>query len=248
MDAVFSIRNLGKSRPGGFCLHLEALDIARGSLIAFAGPSGCGKSTALDILACALRPEPYPEAEVPGLFLFSPTPGHTTDVLAAWRRGGIDALAALRLRHMGYVLQTGGLLPFLTAQENILLHCEALGMGMSGQERALELAEQLGISHLLKQYPDSLSVGERQRVAIARALAHGPQVVLADEPTAALDPWHAANVLHLFSQIARHMGLTIVMVSHAPELAQSAGFSLVHFTVSAEGEMIRSRTRHLPEA
>ncbi|MDO5483736.1 MAG: ATP-binding cassette domain-containing protein, partial [Desulfovibrionaceae bacterium] len=174
--------------------------------------------------------------------------GKTVDVLAAWQQGGIDALAELRLRHLGYVLQTGGLLPFLTVEENILLNCASLGLLAAGRKRAQELSERLGIAHLRKQYPDTLSVGERQRVAIARALAHGPQVVLADEPTAALDPCHAANVLALFSEIARDMGLTMLMVSHAPDMALAAGFTLVRFEVSATRGGVTSRANWSAEA
>lgn len=197
-DLVFSLRGVGKRRPGGerFHLRLAAFDVPRGQLLALIGPSGCGKSTALDLLACALKPD-FQEADgrrPAARFCFAPTPERREDVLAAWRRGGTDALAALRLRHLGYVLQTGGLLPFLSARENILLHCRCLDMVKQRREAVSALVERLGIGHLLKQYPATLSVGERQRVAIARALAHGPGVVLADEPTAALDQIGRAHV------------------------------------------------------
>ena len=147
-DMVFSLRNIGKTRPGdeGFRLRIEQLDVPRGSLLALVGPSGCGKSTALDMLACALSPDMTPEdfalphkpveagqgdlphpASAAASFSFSPQAGASTDILAAWRSGGTDALALLRLHHLGYVLQTGGLLPFLSARENIVLRCKSLG-------------------------------------------------------------------------------------------------------------------------
>ena len=251
-DMVFSLRNIGKTRPGddGFRLRIERLDVPRGSLLALVGPSGCGKSTALDMLACALSPDMTPEGfalphEPAGVqqgllpqadnaaarFAFSPTTSAPTDILAAWRKGGTDALALLRLHHLGYVLQTGGLLPFLTARENIVLRCKSLGSLARRQDAVATVVERLGIGHLLGQYPSTLSVGERQRVAIASALAHGPSVVLADEPTAALDPGHAANVLRLFAELARQLSITVVMVTHNLEQARQAGFALAQVRV-----------------
>ncbi|WP_303172084.1 ABC transporter ATP-binding protein [uncultured Desulfovibrio sp.] len=247
-DLVFSLRGVSKRRPGqeGFHLRLAAFDAPRGSLLALTGPSGCGKSTALDLLACILRPDiPAADAERDKIrFSFSPTPERREDVLAAWRRGGTDALAALRLRHLGYVLQTGGLLPFLSARENILLHCRSLGIVRQRGEAVDAIVERLGIRHLLGQYPGTLSVGERQRVAIARALAHGPGVVLADEPTAALDPWHARNALHLFTDLTRELGITMIMVTHAPDMAADVGFTLVRFAVESGPDGVVADVRH----
>ena len=253
-DMVFSLRNIGKTRPGdeGFRLRIEQLDVARGSLLALVGPSGCGKSTALDMLACALSPDMTPEgfalphkisnpqgslpvaASASANFAFCPAADTTTDIMAAWRTGGTDALARLRLHHLGYVLQTGGLLPFLSARENIVLRCKSLGILPQRQEAVATVVGRLGIGHLLGQYPATLSVGERQRVAIASALAHGPSVVLADEPTAALDPGHAANVLRLFAELARQMDITVVMVTHNLDQARQAGFALAHVQVGQD--------------
>lgn len=254
-DMVFSLRNIGKTRPGdeGFRLRIEQLDVPRGSLLALVGPSGCGKSTALDMLACALSPDMTPEdfalphkpveagqgdlphpASAAASFSFSPQAGASTDILAAWRSGGTDALALLRLHHLGYVLQTGGLLPFLSARENIVLRCKSLGTLTKRQEAITTVVDRLGIGHLLGHYPATLSVGERQRVAIASALAHGPSVVLADEPTAALDPGHAANVLRLFAELARQLAITVVMVTHNLEQARQAGFVLAPVRVEQD--------------
>lgn len=242
-DLVFSLRNVTKTRPGAeaFRLRLARLDVPRGGLLALVGPSGCGKSTALDMLACALRPDAPsvpPTTETPSgadaqraeapRFLFCPVPGReAVDVAAVWRRGGMDALARFRLRRLGYVLQTGGLLPFLTTGENIALRSRSLGIWKQRREAAAQLAQRLGIGHLLRKYPATLSVGERQRTAIAAALAHGPSVVLADEPTAALDPCHAESVLHLLAETAREQDATVLMVTHNPEQARRTGFVLV---------------------
>lgn len=223
-DKLFSLRRVIKRRPGSeaFRLELEALDVRRGDRLALVGPSGCGKSTALDLLAGVLRPDAgerflfAPQAEAPAL-----------DMLELWRRGREDRLAAARLRHLGYVLQVGGLLPFLSAGENILLPCRTLGNLAAQRESVRELTERLHIERLLRQMPSTLSVGERQRVAIARALAHGPSILLADEPTAALDPQHARLVLGLLAELAGERGTTVIMVTHAPDMAEEAGFRLV---------------------
>ena len=269
-DMVFSLRNIGKTRPGdeGFRLRIEQLDVPRGSLLALVGPSGCGKSTALDMLACALSPDMTPEGfalphkTTPDLqdkppvagsaaanFAFCPAPGSSpADILAAWRSGGTDALALLRLHYLGYVLQTGGLLPFLTAHENITLRCKSLGTLAKRQEAVTTIVERLGIRHLLAHYPATLSVGERQRVAIAAALAHGPSVVLADEPTAALDPGHAANVLRLFAELARQLRITVVMVTHNLDQARQAGFTLAQVQVGQDAGGSVSTLRWTGEA
>ena len=225
-DLMYSLRGIGKQRPGpeGFCLSISALDVCRGQLIALVGPSGCGKSTALDLLAGILRPD-------------------VEDVLGLWRAGHGERLASLRLRYMGYVLQTGGLLPFLTARQNMLLPCQCAANEEERREAVERLAVELGVDGVADQYPATLSVGERQRVAIVRALAHAPAVVLADEPTAALDPAHSRRVMRLFARLAREQGCTVIMVSHAPDMAQEAGFTLAPIRVERDAGDERSISR-----
>ena len=145
-----------------------------------------------------------------------------------------DAAQKGNAEAMGYVLQTGGLLPFLTARENIELRCRTLGNLALRREAATLVVNRLGIGHLLDHYPSTLSVGERQRVAVAAALAHGPSVVLADEPTAALDPGHAANVLRLLAELALQLRITVIMVTHNLEQARQAGFSPARVQVRAD--------------
>lgn len=212
---LLSIRNLSKERPqdGGhsYILHIPYLDIHPGERVLITGPSGCGKSTFLDMLGMVLRPDKG------DTFLFYPEAGKqgsACDVVHAWNKGQGEHLASWR-RHVGYVLQTGGLLPFIRVQENIEMPRNLLGLAPDGLVSSL--AERLGIEHLLGKYPAQLSVGERQRVSIARALSARPALILADEPTAALDPENAHNVLELFMEIVEQLGVTLILVTHAPE-------------------------------
>jgi len=129
------------------------------------------------------------------------------------------------------VLQTGGLLPFLSARDNITVVRRAIGL--PDDARVDELAERLGIRRLLSLPPNKLSVGERQRVAIARALASEPALILADEPTAALDPVNAHGVMQLFAELAHEMGCTVILVTHASEMARRLGFRECPFRLAS---------------
>ncbi|MBR5050063.1 MAG: ATP-binding cassette domain-containing protein, partial [Desulfovibrio sp.] len=133
---VFDLLKVVKTRPGAerYRLEIPAFAVRRGEAIALVGPSGCGKSTALDLLSCALRPD-HGER-----FVFAPAKEELRDVLACWENGGVNALAPVRMRYLGYVLQTGGLLPFLTARDNILLACKALGIVHERAEAVMEMA------------------------------------------------------------------------------------------------------------
>lgn len=231
---MLSIRKLRKRRRDGanYTLDIDCFDVWRGECVAITGPSGCGKSTALDILAGVLRPDAAER------FLFAPDEDVAVDMMSAWSLNRLDMLSLLRRRYLGYVLQTGGLLPFLSARDNILVVRRAGGLPDAG--RAEALAERLGISRLLSLAPHRLSVGERQRVAIARALASDPALLLADEPTAALDPLNAQSVLDVFAELARERGCTVILVTHAPETARRLGFRECPFRLApacgAEGE------------
>lgn len=232
MNPLFLLRNVRKARGRGpgYALHIPCLRIEHGARVAITGPSGCGKSTALDILSMALAVD---EGEA---FLFTPHPdapcdialngqaGGQVDVLACWRAGRRDLLAAARLAHMGYVLQTGGLLPFLSVRENMELTAELLGLP-DRREAAAQMAEALGIRRLLDAMPARLSVGERQRAAIGRALLSRPSVALADEPTAALDPRHADAVLDIFLECAATMNATLILATHDHRLVRRGAFT-----------------------
>jgi putative ABC transport system ATP-binding protein len=158
-----------------------------------------------------LRPEFAEE------FLFQPD---DSAPIASLHREPEASLSKLRRRHFGYVLQSGGLIPSLTVEQNIrttLTFCDR----PTSPARLSELLQALGISHLLRRKPSELSGGQRQRVAIARALAHEPALVLADEPTAAVDLTLAGEVCSTLRDRARKSGCAVAMVTHNPELARS---------------------------
>jgi putative ABC transport system ATP-binding protein len=219
---VLSVTGATRQRGGddGFRLEVPRLGVRRGECIAITGPSGCGKSTLLDLLGLVLRPDRC------AAFEMRPRDGSVVDVARLWRHDDRNGLAQVRAQHIGYVLQTGGLLPFLSVIENIRLSRALLGLDTS-DGLVERLAEALKIGHLLGKKPQALSIGERQRVAIARALAHRPAFLLADEPTAALDPGQALQVMKLLLAIVQHFQITAIIVSHDWELVRSLGLRQV---------------------
>lgn len=233
---IFQLRNLTKSwkaADGEFQLDIPRLDIPAGAQIAVLGESGCGKSTLLDILAMTLEPSSNEQ------FIFQPEGGEPADIQAAWVNRDMDLLAGLRGRHIGYVLQTGGLLPFISVRENIELPRRLCELPADSTVEAL--AERLKISDQLDKLPAKLSVGQRQRVAVARALSHEPTVVLADEPTASLDPHTAGEVMELFVELAAQRGITLLVASHDWERVAKLGLKKLEHEQVEEGDLLRSR-------
>ena len=209
MAMVFQLRDVIKdygSSGSRFRLAVPELLIRSGEKIALEGESGCGKSTLLDLLALASNPS---DAQT---FHFHPKSGETADITRLWAQNDRNGLGNLRKGNIGYVLQRGRLLPFLTVRENIALPC--LLLGQPADSSVACLAKFLGITKQLAKSPGSLSVGERQRVAIARALVHEPAVVIADEPTAALDPINAKRIMALLMELAEKKGITVIIASH----------------------------------
>ena len=200
-------------RDRRYSLVIPALQLRAGEQLAIIGPSGCGKSTLLDLLALVLAPDQA------GRFEFD-----NTDIGGLWRADQQSTLAALRSQHLGYVLQTGGLLGFLDVRGNIALSRQLLGLKDDGS--VARLAEQLEISDQLAKKPADLSVGQRQRVSCARALAHAPQLVLADEPTASLDPLNAERVMQALLAQAREHRAACVIATHDEPLARASGLQV----------------------
>jgi putative ABC transport system ATP-binding protein len=227
-SVVFQLSGVTKSWPGeqGFDLTVPELTIRRGEKVALVGFSGCGKSTLLDLLAMVLRPDNADE------FTFGALEQKRLNVAEAWRQKKKNKLAQTRIRFIGYVLQTGGLLPFLSVSDNIGL--SLYGLGQPTQEAVKKLAAKLGIERHLQKYPMQLSVGERQRVAIARAMAHEPSVVIADEPTASLDPINATEVMGIFTQIADEKDVTFIVATHEWKRVKELGFRRIKFSIEQD--------------
>ena len=202
---VVGLTTLKSAGGATFELFVPRLSIARGEKVALVGPSGCGKSTLLDVLSLLAAPDSVDRFRLD-------CGDRAMDLAGALLGGRVNLLARVRRRSIGYVLQTGGLLPYLTVRQNIDLSCRLLGLTPDGRVSAI--AERLEIAAQLDKLPAALSVGERQRAAIARAVVHHPAIVIADEPTAALDPVNAAGVMELFMELADEAGCTTVIATH----------------------------------
>jgi putative ABC transport system ATP-binding protein len=203
----------------GFELSIQNFQVARGEAVGLIGPSGSGKSTLLDLLALARRPAQA------GQFLLNPRMGAPIDIAALWRAGDENRLTQIRAAHFGYILQQGGLLPFLSVRRNIALSQAVLGQ--PDPSHIESLARRLEILPLLERMPTSLSVGQRQRVAIARALAHRPEILLADEPTASVHPALADTIMALLTEQAREEDTALILATHDPDRAARHGFTLL---------------------
>ena len=184
-----------------------SLEIARGELVAVAGPSGCGKSTLLHLCGAMDRPDAG-RIHLDGLRL---------DVL------GDDGLTRVRRQRLGFVFQFFNLLPTLSLVENIALPLLLAGADRTGAlERARQWADELGLGARLGHRPAQLSGGEMQRAAIARAVVHEPILVIADEPTGNLDSDNGARILETLCRLNRERGLTLLLATHAQEVAAAA--------------------------
>ena len=204
---LFRVNRCRGPENAQFNMVIQNLRIHQGDKIAFIGESGCGKSTLLDILAFIAQPT---ECEI---FNFYSQPETPISIFSEWQKKHFDPLSQLRKRYIGYVMQTGGLLPYLNVKENILLSRDMLDLPKQ-DETVRKLIGELKLERHLNKSPSVLSIGERQRVAIARALAHKPKIVIADEPTASLDPYSAKVVMSLFIELAEQFNTTLIIASH----------------------------------
>jgi ABC-type lipoprotein export system ATPase subunit len=184
-------------------LDVEQLAISRGEQVVLRGRSGCGKTTLLNCIA-GLTTVDAGRIEING---------HDVTKLP---EAGRDRF---RAEHIGFVFQNFNLLPAFTALENVLLGMAFVG-GRVDHARALQLLGDVGLSHRLSHRPRALSVGEQQRVAVARALANRPVLLLADEPTANVDPAHQQQVIDLLRAACEREQIAMLLVTHAPEVAQ----------------------------
>jgi len=205
---MLHIENLWVKRGGNYRIQLPQLHLARGQVKAVIGASGCGKSTLLEMLGLILHPD--------GVQHFSLQPDNMKSGLdvRAWLADGQEQhLATARARHIGFVLQSGGLLPFLNVQQNIQLPRRLLGLPAKC-DWVRQTVERLELTSLLHRLPGQLSLGERQRVAFVRAIAHRPALLLADEPSAALDPPQAQRLFSLIIETVQQFNIAALLVSH----------------------------------
>ena len=205
MDALIHLSDVSKQydRDGAFAVEDVSLHVAAGEALAVMGPSGSGKSTLLNLIAGLDRP-------TAGTVTVA---GERIDTLSE------TSLAKYRRRQVGMIFQFFNLLDDLTVADNVLLPAQLAGLSRPvARRRTDDLLDRLKISQHRQAYPARLSGGERQRVAIARALVNSPQLLLADEPTGALDSATGEEIGALLRELNR-AGQTMIMVTHNPELA-----------------------------
>jgi putative ABC transport system ATP-binding protein len=227
MSELVRLTNVTKVYQGGITGALNGVSVAveRGEFTAIMGPSGSGKSTLLNLVAGVDRP----------------TSG--TVVVGGTDLGklGEAGLARFRRDYIGFVFQFFYLLPNLTALENVLIPAQLKGKSANG--RARELMERLGISEVANRYPARLSGGQQQRVAIARALINQPTLLLADEPTGALDTRSGEHVMELLGDLHRD-GQTILLVTHDAKLATRHAARVLS---TVDGEIVDDARLESPE-
>ena len=184
-------------------LDVPSFQVGQGEQLVLIGPSGCGKSTLLHIIAGISKPDSG-QVILDGI------------ELTKYPEAGRDRIRADKL---GYVFQTFNLLPSFSALENVLL-----GMTFARKKysvpRAKQLLDRVGLSHRARNKPSAMSVGEQQRVAVARALANSPAILLADEPTANVDPGNQSQIVSLIRETCRDEQIALIMVTHSMEVAE----------------------------
>jgi len=205
---------------------LPSLLLQRGEVAAITGPSGCGKSTLLEMIGLILKPAQ--------LRTYTLGDTDTIDVAASLHRDQQSTLADLRARRLGFVLQTGGLLPFLSVRQNIDLPRRLCGLA-AGSELVEDVIARLQLRPLLGKLPRQLSIGERQRVAFVRAISHQPDLLLADEPTAALDPVQARKLFDLIIDIVHQFQIAALLVTHDWDLVRDCGIRNIIGVSGASG-------------
>jgi putative ABC transport system ATP-binding protein len=204
---MLALHNIQKSfvEPDGARLHILDIPhfaVAKGEQMVLVGPSGCGKTTLLHVIAGITSPDSG-RVELDGV--------ETTKL----SEGASDHYRAAKI---GYVFQTFNLLAGFSAYENVLLGMK-FARGRMDPRRAKSLLERVGLSHRASHKPSALSVGEQQRVAVARALANRPRLLLADEPTANVDPANQGKIIDLIRATCAEEQIALILVTHSMEVA-----------------------------
>ena len=224
LEAENIVKELGQGAGLVLALKGVSLNLMPGELTLLNGPSGSGKTTLLSILGC----------------IMTPTSG--TLKIAGQATAGLspEELAKIRRDHIGFIFQSYNLFPTLNAIENVRIALDVRGLtGYQAASRAEEVLRDVGLGHRLTNYPGNLSGGEQQRVAVARAIASSPSIVLADEPTAALDNENGKAVMALLSRIAKEQNRSVLAVTHDPRTRPFAD-RIVHIE---DGRFVREERR-----
>ena len=229
MTPLIDVRHLSKSYNLGEVVVHALSDVTtiieEGSFVAIMGPSGSGKSTFMNILGCLDRP-------TSGRYLLDGVPVENMQR---------DELAEIRNRKIGFVFQSFNLLARVSACENVklpLLYCDSVRGDADALAR--QSLETVGLGDRLRSFPSQLSGGQQQRVAIARAIVNQPRIILADEPTGALDTKTSHEVLAIFRDLNRIHSITVVVVTHSDEVAAYAD-RIIRFR---DGQLVQDETRN----
>lgn len=233
MKSAISVRGLTKTYAEGStgvqALRGADLDVEPGELVLLMGPSGSGKTTLLSIMGCILTA--------------SSGTVHIADREVTTLSE--KELARVRLEHIGFVFQGFNLFPTLTAAENIELMLDLKGVrGPAAKKRSRELLAQVGLADKYDTFPSDLSGGQKQRVAIARALAGDPGIILADEPTAALDSQTGRTVIEMMRGLAHQRGSAVVIVTHDSRLRDFADRTVL----LEDGRVVPPHVTEIPSA
>lgn len=228
-----------EDRERRFTLLINDFAVMPGQVVGLTGASGTGKTLLLEALGLLRRPTTVNVYQIDD--------GRQRVSLGAnWINR--HSAAVLRGKSLGFVPQSGGLLPFLNVIENVLL-TQKIAKRLD-KSFALNLLAQLQLEDLARQYPYQLSIGQRQRVSIARALSHRPAIVIADEPTAALDPANAENAMALLINSVLSVGSSLIFSSHDIEMVTKLDIARYHLRLSASAEQnhVQSHLQRWQEA
>lgn len=227
--ALMGLSHCRQSSDRLFRVMVPELELFAGDVALLTGENGSGKSSILEMLGLVSRPERSTAFRLPGA---DSSDDELVEVMPLYEMDRQETLAAIRARRIGFVVQTGALVPFLTVRENVALPQSYSLLSKTADVDAL--LEALDLASLAAAYPAQLSIGQRQRTAIARAVSNQPQIILADEPTAALDPEYKSKAVELLISVAQDIDAAVLIATHeAPEIAHSR-LRRLHLTVSSE--------------